>query len=246
MSAICRISGLYFFGNGPGPDARALEGRSERYKVAVALSERLLGRNSMPNTVRLHRVLATKPDKVYRAFIEADRFMILLLGRIAPQQISAAAEPDWSFRPKHSAGQAFDRRIENPVFGKARIEHFDGRIGISLGWPPARRSLFFGPVLLRRGHVQITPGLRLCTRLEARLSNDVGASRVLTSLPGRPSAVRSSNGEVDTQVRCIVVKIARVLVGGRVLPLVPVCFVCRRCYLLRRGGGASISFDRVN
>jgi uncharacterized protein YndB with AHSA1/START domain len=27
---------------------------------------------SMPNTVRLHRVLATKPEKVYRAFIEAD------------------------------------------------------------------------------------------------------------------------------------------------------------------------------
>jgi hypothetical protein len=26
----------------------------------------------MPNTVRLHCVLATKPDKVYRAFIEAD------------------------------------------------------------------------------------------------------------------------------------------------------------------------------
>jgi uncharacterized protein YndB with AHSA1/START domain len=26
----------------------------------------------MPNSVRLHRVLATKPDKVYRAFIEAD------------------------------------------------------------------------------------------------------------------------------------------------------------------------------
>jgi uncharacterized protein YndB with AHSA1/START domain len=26
----------------------------------------------MPGTVRLHRVLATKPEKVYRAFIEAD------------------------------------------------------------------------------------------------------------------------------------------------------------------------------
>jgi uncharacterized protein YndB with AHSA1/START domain len=26
----------------------------------------------MPGTVRLHRVLTTKPDKVYRAFIEAD------------------------------------------------------------------------------------------------------------------------------------------------------------------------------
>ena len=26
----------------------------------------------MPNTVRLHRVLAAKPEKVYRAFLEAD------------------------------------------------------------------------------------------------------------------------------------------------------------------------------
>jgi uncharacterized protein YndB with AHSA1/START domain len=26
----------------------------------------------MPNTVKLHRVLATKPEKVYRAFVEAD------------------------------------------------------------------------------------------------------------------------------------------------------------------------------
>lgn len=26
----------------------------------------------MPNTIRLHRVFATKPEKVYRAFIEAD------------------------------------------------------------------------------------------------------------------------------------------------------------------------------
>jgi uncharacterized protein YndB with AHSA1/START domain len=27
---------------------------------------------TMPNTVRLHRVLATTPEKVYRAFLEAD------------------------------------------------------------------------------------------------------------------------------------------------------------------------------
>ena len=26
--------------------------------------------NLMPNTVRLHRVIATKPEKLYRAFIE--------------------------------------------------------------------------------------------------------------------------------------------------------------------------------
>jgi uncharacterized protein YndB with AHSA1/START domain len=29
-------------------------------------------RKNMPNTVRLHRVLATSPEKVYRAFLEAD------------------------------------------------------------------------------------------------------------------------------------------------------------------------------
>src|SRR5215475_12719087 len=27
---------------------------------------------TLPNTVRLHRVLAAKPEKIYRAFIEAD------------------------------------------------------------------------------------------------------------------------------------------------------------------------------
>src|SRR5579872_6255333 len=30
------------------------------------------GEKDMPNTVRLHRVLATRPEKVYRAFLEAD------------------------------------------------------------------------------------------------------------------------------------------------------------------------------
>jgi uncharacterized protein YndB with AHSA1/START domain len=30
------------------------------------------GETTMPNIVRLHRVLATKPDKVYRAFTEGD------------------------------------------------------------------------------------------------------------------------------------------------------------------------------
>jgi uncharacterized protein YndB with AHSA1/START domain len=36
------------------------------------LSGHLLRETDMPNTVRLHRVLTTKPDKLYRAFIEAD------------------------------------------------------------------------------------------------------------------------------------------------------------------------------
>jgi uncharacterized protein YndB with AHSA1/START domain len=28
--------------------------------------------SAMPNTVRLHRVIAAKPEKLYRAFVEAD------------------------------------------------------------------------------------------------------------------------------------------------------------------------------
>src|ERR1700756_4929030 len=46
---------------------------SPRYgSRSFALPQPCSGETAMPNTVRLHRVLATKPDKVYRAFIEAD------------------------------------------------------------------------------------------------------------------------------------------------------------------------------
>jgi uncharacterized protein YndB with AHSA1/START domain len=38
----------------------------------LRLRPQLMGSISMPNTVRLHRVLATKPEKIYRAFLEAD------------------------------------------------------------------------------------------------------------------------------------------------------------------------------
>jgi len=34
----------------------------------------------MPNTVRLHRILATSPEKVYRAFLEADALEACYLG----------------------------------------------------------------------------------------------------------------------------------------------------------------------
>ena len=54
---IRRISDLYFLYKDRDP-LRCRNARS--------------GETAMPNTVRLHRVLATKPDKVYRAFIEAD------------------------------------------------------------------------------------------------------------------------------------------------------------------------------
>ena len=52
--------------------ARRLECRIIR-SLSIALSKRLLGEKTvMPSTVRLHRVLSTTPEKVYRAFIEAD------------------------------------------------------------------------------------------------------------------------------------------------------------------------------
>jgi hypothetical protein len=38
----------------------------------VALSKHPPRGHDIPSTVRLHRVLATKPDKLYRAFIEPD------------------------------------------------------------------------------------------------------------------------------------------------------------------------------
>jgi len=43
--------------------------RLARHSVTVAIKEMPMAHN---NTVRLHRVLPTKPEKVYRAFLEAD------------------------------------------------------------------------------------------------------------------------------------------------------------------------------
>jgi uncharacterized protein YndB with AHSA1/START domain len=40
--------------------------------ISTTAERETRGELAMPNTVRLHRVLATKPEKVYRAFIEPD------------------------------------------------------------------------------------------------------------------------------------------------------------------------------
>jgi uncharacterized protein YndB with AHSA1/START domain len=45
---------------------------SHRAVTAQRPEHKTQGELAMPNTVRLHRVLATKPEKVYRAFIEPD------------------------------------------------------------------------------------------------------------------------------------------------------------------------------
>jgi uncharacterized protein YndB with AHSA1/START domain len=49
----------------PGVGSAYLPSSSERPIIPEV-------KTTMPNTVRLHRVLATSPEKVYRAFIEAD------------------------------------------------------------------------------------------------------------------------------------------------------------------------------
>src|ERR1019366_6641163 len=43
-----------------------------RAVISTTAERETRGELTMPNTVRLHRVVATKPEKVYRAFIEPD------------------------------------------------------------------------------------------------------------------------------------------------------------------------------
>src|SRR5689334_1460407 len=66
--------------NPPHPPSKRLElSKNVRSNVGLAGSRSSLGHEPaihkvdiMPSTVRLHRVLATSPDKIYRAFVEAD------------------------------------------------------------------------------------------------------------------------------------------------------------------------------
>jgi uncharacterized protein YndB with AHSA1/START domain len=43
-----------------------------RVSVAGQRAAVVRGRTTMPNTIRLHRVLRTTPEKIYRAFLDAD------------------------------------------------------------------------------------------------------------------------------------------------------------------------------
>jgi uncharacterized protein YndB with AHSA1/START domain len=65
---------------------------------------------SMPNTVRLHRVLATSPEKVYRAFIEADA----LAKWLPPNGFACTVHP---LEPK--VGGTFKMSFRNFTTGKS-------------------------------------------------------------------------------------------------------------------------------
>lgn len=64
----------------------------------------------MPGTVRLHRVLATKPEKVYRAFLEADAMAKWL----PPNGFTCTVH---SFEPK--VGGKFKMSFRNFTTGKS-------------------------------------------------------------------------------------------------------------------------------
>src|ERR1700757_664675 len=69
-----------------------------------------LGKTIMPNTVRLHRVLATRPEKVYRAFLEADA-----LAKWLPP--NGFACPVYHLEPK--VGGTFKMSFRNFTTGEA-------------------------------------------------------------------------------------------------------------------------------
>ncbi|MGE4077439.1 MAG: SRPBCC family protein [Reyranella sp.] len=73
----------------------------------------------MPNTVRLHRVLATSPEKVYRAFLEADA----LAKWLPPNGFACTVH---HFEPR--VGGTFRMSFRNFTTGKSHAfggEYFD-------------------------------------------------------------------------------------------------------------------------
>src|SRR5262249_61072953 len=54
-----------------------------------------------------------------------------VVGNVAPQHVAAVAEPHRPLAPAHARRKLLERRVEQPEFGEARIEHFDGG-----GWRP--------------------------------------------------------------------------------------------------------------
>lgn len=49
--------------------------KSVRTKTELFKPQQINARNIMPNSVHRHRVLATKPEKVYRAFLERSHWV---------------------------------------------------------------------------------------------------------------------------------------------------------------------------
>jgi hypothetical protein len=107
--------------------------------------------------------------------VSSSHFMIRLLGRSLHNR----------YRPPPNQTGPSDQRIPPARRSTAalNIRHF-AKLGSSTSTagsgyrsvkPRLRRLLFFGLVLLRNGHGEITPALRLCIRLKTRSGNAVQA-----------------------------------------------------------------------
>ena len=69
----------------------------------------------MPNTVRLHRVLATRPEKVYRAFIDPDEFVGVGLSYVRDGE-------DWRVLEAYSNRDAYQQGVRPDAI----LEEIDG------------------------------------------------------------------------------------------------------------------------
>jgi len=61
--------------------------------------------------------------------------MIQLFWNVAAKQIAAFREIHRAFGPSHACGDLLERAAVEPVLGEARIEDFNGRVGIPLVRP---------------------------------------------------------------------------------------------------------------
>src|SRR5262249_30840123 len=64
-----------------------------------------------------------------------------IVGNVAPKHAARIPEIDRSLRPAHAGGEPLHARQRQTIFGKARIENLDRRIGIALArLPTAERG----------------------------------------------------------------------------------------------------------
>lgn len=106
------------------------------------------GETSMPNTVRLHRVLATSPEKVYRAFLEA----AALAKWLPPNGLACTAH-----HPEPKVGGTFKLSFRKFTTGKSHA--FGGEyVELVPGGRPRYTDQFDDPNL--PGEMQVTVTLK--------------------------------------------------------------------------------------
>ncbi len=116
------LKSVYQHGDGPvvfgARHAARIMLASEQPALTVAVVAIAVVRGATEDT-NFSRVLEPAQDAV--------------VGDVAPEKIAAVAKPHGAFQPARAGVQAFDRRVADFVFCEARINYFDGGIGIDDG-----------------------------------------------------------------------------------------------------------------